>query len=107
MEQLRQVTRVIIFAVVSATTQLLAAPGDLYVTIIDEAAPNAGQVVRIGADGIPHPFATAIPDPYGIVFDPDGQLLVASDPTNTIFRFTPEAQRTVFETGINGPLEMH
>lgn len=87
--------------------QLFAVPGDLYVTSIDESAPANGEIVRISPDGTPHSFAGPIADPYGIVFDPSGNILVTSDPTNAIFKYGPDGQRTIFASGLNGPIEMH
>src|SRR4029079_3048680 len=81
-------------------TQLFAAAGDLYVTSIDEETPANGEVIRISPNGTIHSFVGPVPDPYGILFDDMGQLLVASDPSNAIYRYALDGTRTTFATGM-------
>ncbi len=93
-----------------ASLLLLAAPfgfgaaGDLYVTEIDELVPAYGSVLRISPNGTKEVFAFPVGDPYGIVFDSERQLLVASDPDNTIFRFSPDGVKSTFGSGLAGPI---
>jgi sugar lactone lactonase YvrE len=104
MEQLQKLFRTLALASLFIPTQLFAAAGDLYVTSIDEITPTNGEVIAISPNGATRRFAGPVPDPYGIVFDRTGQLLVASDPSNNIYKYAPDTARTTFASGVSGPI---
>src|SRR3954451_13880658 len=108
MEHLHKLVRLLalVLAVFGFTAQVFAGAGDLYVTSIDEDTPNNGEIVRISPDGKKHSFARPVPDPYGVVFDSTRQLLVTSDQGSIIYKYAPDATRTAFPTGVNGPIGM-
>ncbi|HVF70100.1 MAG TPA: hypothetical protein VM940_00645 [Chthoniobacterales bacterium] len=106
MEKLPKLICALALASFSFATSLFAAAGDLYVTSIDETTPANGEIIRISRDGTKTFFAGPVADPYGIVFDQTHQILVASDPASTIYRYAPNGTRTVFATQLSGPIGM-
>src|SRR3954447_3816480 len=102
MELLRRAFRILLLTMVWVSTAAFATAADLYVTSINEDAPENGQVLRISPDGTVHVFVAPIGDPYGIVVD-GGNILVASDPASTVYRYALDT-REDFATNLNGPI---
>jgi len=73
--------------------------GNLYVTYSgtrNEQAPVS--IFRVGADGSREPFASGIPNPTSMAFDPSGQLYVSSRFEGRVYRVSSTGQVAVAAT---------
>jgi hypothetical protein len=88
---------VLVLTASGLTPDLHANPGDLYT--IDE---TGGPIVRLAPNGTKFQFAPPIGVPSAaMAFDPAGNLYIAAG-TN-ILKFTPNATRTTFTSGLKYP----
>ena len=78
-----------------------AAPGDLF------ESNTSGNINEYTPGGSVTSFATGLDNIYGLVFDSSGNLYVASFEDNTIVKFSPNGQSTIFASGgLNEPIAL-
>ena len=65
----------------------------------------SGSIFKYAPDGSPGPpFAIGVSGPFGLVFDPSGNLFVSEVNTNSILKFTSAGVKTTFAMGFHQPL---
>jgi hypothetical protein len=84
-------------AAVLVVSPLFGDAGDLYVGDL------ASEMVKVTPAGVPGTFATGF-DPYGIAFNPNGEVFAASSDGHAIFKVASNGTRTTFASALGDPL---
>jgi len=87
-----------IVAVALLPANILAGPGDLYVSDL-----GTNSILKFTPAGTESTFVSGLNNPEGLVFDAQGNLFEADNASNTIFKFTPNGTQSVFASGITDP----
>src|SRR6266576_3302750 len=71
--------------------------------ILFESDFQSGTIFKFTPDGTRITFATGLNHPFGLAFDPAGNLFAADDGSGKIFKFTPDGTKTTFAIGLTFP----
>src|SRR2546422_3935499 len=66
---------------------------------------DSGQIVVVDANGGSAPFGN-VTGPEGMAVDSSGNLLVADDSDDVVYKFTPNGTRTIFASGFSAPSDV-
>src|SRR2546421_3071167 len=66
---------------------------------------SSGAIVLVDSNGTSTPFGSVI-SAEGMAVDSSGNLLVADDSDNVVYKFTPNGTRTIFASGFSGPSDV-
>ncbi|HTO71602.1 MAG TPA: hypothetical protein VMR31_17205, partial [Myxococcota bacterium] len=80
----------------------------IYLSLYDGSGGSGSKVVRINAGGLPSTFASGLNTANGIAFDTGGNLYVASEYGNSIYKITPSGVVSTFASSplLNGPYSL-
>ncbi len=75
--------------------------GNIYTTFSGSRGQKVPvSIYKIDRDHVVRPFLSDLMNPTGLAFDRDGRLYVSSRMEGTVYRVTPDGQRTVFAEGM-------
>ncbi len=74
---------------------------NLFVSVGSPSVPGSGKIVEISAGGTQSTYASGLSGPYGIGFDPSGNLFEADLGSGAINKILPGGQVTTFAAPVN------